>query len=221
MPALPPVPNCLKLTMLWTIGGDSTAQTVTHWTYTGGAPSAADCITLAALWVSGSGAHFPAVTPTNVRCTGAVILDLASNTGNEGQSASSWVGTRTGAQMNGATCFVVNHEVARRYRGGKPKSFLPFGVAGDLTDPQHWSSSFVSTAGGAWVTTAGAFVGSAGGTTTISHQASVSYYQGYNPPTTSPSGRVKQTPKLRSVPVVDLVTASIGSSRPGSQRRRN
>lgn len=221
MPALPVVPNVLKLTLGWTIGGDSTAETVTHWQYSGGAPNSADCITLAALFLSGAAAHFPAEMPTNCRLASATVLDLASSTGAEGTSTSGFVGTRTGAQMSGGTCFVVNHQIARRYRGGKPKSFLPFGVAGDLSDPQHWSSTFTAAAGGAWGTVQGGFIGSAGGTTTITHQVNVSYYQGVNPPTTLPSGRVKQSPKLRSSPVVDVVVASAGSTRPGSQRRRN
>jgi hypothetical protein len=50
----------------------------------------------------------------------------------------------------------------------------------------------------------------------------VSYYAGYNAPTTGPSGRVKQSLKLRpGGPVVDVITGTSMPARIGTQRRRN
>jgi hypothetical protein len=65
------------------------------------------------------------------------------------------------------------------------------------------------------------FIGSSSGGCTITAQVIVSYYQGYNAPTTLPSGRVKQTPKLRvGGPVVDTVTGQNAAVKIASQRKR-
>jgi hypothetical protein len=111
--------------------------------------------------------------------------------------------------------------VARRFRGGKYKMFVPGGVTTSLLNNSTWTPTFITAITSAATSWAAAFVGSVGGTTTITHQVGVSYYKGYNPPTTSGSGRVKQTPALRPEgPVVDVVTSWSASARVGSQRKR-
>lgn len=220
MPPLPSVPNQLKVTMGWEIGGDAKIETIHHFTYSGGAPSTATCVAIAAQIQSYAATDLEALLYTSGFLDTVTVLDIATSSGAEGTATSRWAGTRAGVEMPVNCCVLLNHQIARRYRGGKPKSFLPFGVQADLFTKNSWSSALVNAVSAAWATfiTNVNTISISG--TSVTAYSSISYYQGYNTPTTSPSGRVKQSSKLRTTPIVDSIVASTAQARVGSQRRR-
>lgn len=220
MAARPPVPLCIQVRPSWEIGGDFTAENVLHYLYTGTAPTSAACTAIAATVCSNLAAHVQGLQGANVLLQGCTVLDLASSTGAQGFSPTGYTGSRTGTTMPASVCGNVGFTIANRYRGGKPKMFLPCGVQADTNSSQIWTGAFV-TAVSAGVTTAlAANIGFSVSGCTVAQQVAVSYYQGYNTPTTSPSGRVRQSPKLRVSPITYPISASILRSRIGSQRRR-
>ncbi len=220
MPPLPTVPGVLKTTLGWTYDSTPGLETIMHFQYSGGPPSAADCVTLAAGISAAFASTLKGELITQNTLASVTVLDLASSTGKQGETTTPVVGTRTGGPTMLNVCALINHQIARRYRGGKPKSFMPLGSETDTNTPNTWSSTFVSAVNSNFANFITDCVALTSGSTDITSFCSVSYYQGYNTPTTGPSGRVKQTLKLRTSPVVDPVVQSVCNPRYGQQRRR-
>lgn len=218
MPALPTV-AALKTTVNWGVEGDTSAQTVHYFTFTGGA-SAADLSTFAAAAVSEGATHFEAICSDSVGMLSTTARDLTSDMGNEATAGSPWVGTRGTALLPPSAAATVRHFIARHYRGGQPRTSLPCGVSADVALTGFWADAFVTAVETAWGAWTAALIGSTYGSLTISNLVNVSYYKGFTP-FTEPSGRVRNRPTLRAVPVVDTITGHTVNKVIGSQRRRN
>lgn len=209
------------MTLGFNIGGPKIAEVIDHWAYTGGAPSASDCATLAAGISSAFASQLKSFLSSDFNQDGVTVLDLASTTGKQGSSATITNGTRSGSPSLSSTCVVFNHQIALRYRGGKPKNFWPLLDAGDLLNQVAWDATPLAAVAAAYDDYVTDVLALTSGSTDISAHVSISYYQGYNTPTTSPSGRVKQTPKLRvGGPVQNAIVLSTPRARVGTQRRR-
>jgi hypothetical protein len=113
----------------------------------------------------------------------------------------------------------VEYGIARRYRGGKPRSYFPFGVAGDYATDATWSGSLV-TAVNSGVTAFYAAIAalSIGAMGTLAH-VNLSYYKGFTN-VTNPSGRERAVPTYRSSALLDTVTGYSAKTVMGSQKRR-
>lgn len=222
MPPLPAVPNVLKHTDSYLLGSATrSADTIMHWTYSGSAPSAANCASLAAAWQTEYAAQLKFLMNDNNALETTTFLDLASNTGHQGQSSSPVTGTLTGAVLPASVCVVVQHQIARRYRGGKPRTYFPWGDGGKQNGVDSWAGSFITLITTNFAAAVAAFVGSVAGATTITALASVSYYQGFTVVTSPTTGRSRNVPKLRSGgPVVDAVVNNVPNTKYGTQRRR-
>lgn len=158
---------------------------------------------------------------TDVILTEVVCTDLSSSSGFQGVNTTPQTGTRGGVLLPGGTCVLINYHMTRRYRGGKPRNYLPYLDASDLNGAQVWNSTPLGLLLAAWV----AFIGDVEGTTystaTIGGQCNVSYYAGFtNVPYGSPT-KYRRTPTVRVTPVVDAVVATSANPAPASQRRRN
>jgi hypothetical protein len=212
----------IKVTLTYTIGGDTNVENILHFEYSGSAPSSATCLAIAAQIGSYWAADLKSQLSTSYALEIVTVLDLASATGAEGESISAIAGTRTGTLLGASTSVVLNHQIARRYRGGKPKSFLPYFTNSDLATPQKWVASNVTGLNSVWSTFITNVCSISISGTTISTYVSVSYYQGFTVVTSPTTGRTRNVPKLRTGgPVIDQIVASQGSVTLGSQRRRN
>lgn len=222
MPPLPDVPDVFRARVLWSDSADLNVSTTLYFEYSGGPPSVTTCNTLAAdLFESvGEAAGFWLVS---VQLVGVIIEDLSSDMAAVGSHAGSVAGTLSGQQMAGATSLVANYAIARRYRGGKPRSYLPWGGSASLHNGQQWDSTFLGNVLTAINTIFSEFVGTTVAGTTVTNHANVSYYQGSTAVIVGPSGsqRGKTTPTRRAEPRVDAVVGVSLLGRPGSQRRRN
>lgn len=220
MPALPNVPGVLKLNMRWSVDADTGAQTVHYLSYSAGPPSAANCATMAASAVSTADTALVAVCGAHITCTAAEVTDLTSATSGQGTGGTPWTGTRTGGQVPPATSALVNHSIGRRYRGGKPRSYMPFGTATDIDVTGLWLAASATAFQSAFASWASALLGIGAGCT-ITHLANVSYYSGSHVVTSPTTGRARNVPILRGTPVVDQIISNTCPTRIGSQRRRN
>lgn len=223
MPPLVNYPNVLKVDQLWTIGTDITAMTRSHFLYTGGPPTVPDCDAIAALFLAAVPAQMQPYYSPQVICTGFEVTDLTSATSASGAASGSIVGSRLGGALPAEVAFLLNFKIARRYRGGKPRMYLPYGTDTDVATSQTWLPTSVTNFTASWATgMVPSVVGHTVGGTTIGAQVSISYYSGFL--TTGPDslGRFHYPPKPRSVAIApDVVSAYIGSAKFGSQRRRN
>jgi hypothetical protein len=220
MPPLPLVPDVIKAQVQWSDATDTSVTTTHYFEYSGTGPNATDAANLATVLSNAYGANVAAWSPRTI--TGVKVTDLATDTGGEGSATSDFVGTREGADLAGATAVVVNYALDRRYRGGKPRSYLPWGVTTDLSSRQSWASAFTTVVVAAVEGIMSAMVGTTEGGTTITNHANVSYYAG-NTATIDPvTGRAKNRPKRRvDGPLVNPIVGVAVSVIPGSQRRRN
>jgi hypothetical protein len=222
VPPLPPAPSTIRVQLKHTLGSDTDVLDRFYATYAGGPPTVADldtfCASVAAQW----NASLKAMAHPDVTLTEVLAQDLSSDTGAVGTASVTLVGDRSGGPLPAEVVSLVNFVVARRYRGGKPRVYLPYGTDSDILDPQHWEAEFVTaltTAWSAFITDSFAAVWAGGGPL---EQVVVSYYLGS---TASESGsgmymRGHTHPTLRAAPINYSITGFSVNPIPASQRRR-
>lgn len=221
MPALLPVPNAVKIQCHWTIGGDTSAQTHFFWAYTGSAPSSNTCILLGqAIGASIQSRFLPLMHPT-VLAEGVTVTDLSGPSGGQGFAVDNHPGTRTGGDLPAANCCLVNGVIARRYRGGKPRFYLPWGTASDVQTGQTWTSAALTAfqAGINNFQTDVSAITQAG--TNLVHPVNISYYAGFYSVQDPVTKRYRNIPTPRSAPLVDQILSLPINPKFGTQRRRN
>jgi hypothetical protein len=210
----------MKCQLLWSDSADNDVRTTLYFRYSGGPPDPTDANALAADIYS-LAAAMDGQWSSTTQLTGVEVTDLSSSSGAQGLHAQSQAGTRAGTDLAGGTAVVVGYVITRRYRGGKPRSYLPFFTSSDLTTRQQWAAGDLTALDSALATFFSGVIGLSSGTTTITNHVNVSYYDGFTVVTNPVTGRARNVPKLRTVPVVDVITSFGARAQPGSQRRRN
>lgn len=219
MSALPPVPGVIAIEFLSAYGADDVIKNRLHWAWSGTPLTVSEANTLAGEIQASFIARLLGFCSSSFEFLGVVVTDLSSDTSARGESSTSNVGTRSGAILPCSVVVNIGYEVARRYRGGRPKSMVNMGVEPDLATAQAWTSDFVESLGTAWGNMGNdiaALTWSGGG---MGDQVNVSYYQGYTA-VTYPSGRTKDVPKLRTDPLVEAIINTEVKVKLGSARRR-
>jgi hypothetical protein len=221
VPALPPVAGVVKVRIHTAPGSDLKALSVLHFSYTGGPPTAANlnalCTGINTAWTN----RLQGATGTNIVYEGSDATDLASATGASGVATASVSGTRGSGVLPAGCAVLINKTIARRYRGGKPRTYLVAGAGSDLSGPSNWTSAFVSYVNSNWPLFIGDIKAIATAGITITNEVNVSYYQGFtNVPYGSPT-KYRRVPTPRGAPVVDIITGYSTNAAPASQRRRN
>jgi len=220
MPPLVAVPNVLRAQLLWSDAADLDVSTGFFFRYSGSAPSAVDATTLAGKIFTA--AHpFMEIALASVDLRGVRVTDLSSNMGGDGTHVETDPGTGGGDALPGGIGPLVNYSIARRYRGGKPRSYFPLFAAADLLTRQSWKPASIAAMGTAFSAFIGQVLGSTAGPTTITAHVNVSYYAGFTNIPGTETKRAKVVSKPRETPVVDDILGFGVSAIPGSQRRRN
>lgn len=132
MPALPDVPGVIRFEVNFTVGTDAAALVRAYWSYTGGVPTPGDMAAFAGQLYSAYSGPGVALYHTDTTLDLVQCVDLSSSTGSTGEAAGPLVGTRAGESLGADVCALMNFSIGRRYRGGKPRMYLPYGVADDL-----------------------------------------------------------------------------------------
>lgn len=219
--ATPPLPDtpCVRCRLIYTQTDSFDAGSRFYLSYSGSAPSGANCATLASDIASAWNTDLAGQFTPNWVLTEIDVLDIASDHGFSGQWTGSHAGTNAGPALTAQNAVNVEFGIARRYRGGKPRMFFPSASKDETVDPGHWESLFVgsmNTAVANWFTAIEALsIGSMG---TLQH-VNLSYYQGYTN-VEIPGRRATSIPTYRSVAKSDPVTSYITKPLIGSQRRR-
>lgn len=219
VPPLPDVP-CVRVRCLWSDGvGAQHGGSRFYLSYTGSAPSAANCATLGGDVATAWGTDLASLIHSDYTLTEVDVLDIATRSGASSVSTVSVPGTRAGTPMSLNTCTNIEFDIARRYRGGKPRIFLPAGVQGDLQTLASWTSSFITACNTGITDFMAALealsIGSMG---TLQH-VNLSYYSGFTNHT-STSGRERAVPTYRPTALHDNVEGYSTKAIVGSQRRR-
>src|SRR5580698_4841398 len=136
-----------------------------------------------------------------VSVTTLKLTDLSSDTGAVYEKSVSWTGGRIGISAQASACVMATYAITRRYRGGHPRTYFPFGDAALQLDPQSWDETFVANVAANLAT----FNDVVNGYSPASQLGCVSYY----------SGGV-----VRATPIFEVFTSSAVEVGIRSQRRR-
>jgi hypothetical protein len=148
------------------------------------------------------------------------IVDLASSSGAVGIYSPTTGGLRAGTEVPENTCVSSLYQVARKYRGGKPKNFWPFGVTSDIVNARDWSPTAQTSFQTGLQNFFAALNGMSTGPGSVTNHVNVSYYSGFTNVAYGTPTKYRRTPTPRATPVVDTVTAIVVQPTLGSQRRR-
>ena len=210
----------VKITLRHAVNADTAIGSRVFWSYTGGTPSIANCVTLATAISGAWGSHLAALMSTAGVLGSVTVQDVTNGPGNEGTFAGTVAGTRSGLNVSNGAASVINLKIASSYRGGKPKIFFPFGVAGDLTDGNTWDSGFQASVNSDYPAWATAVNGQTAGTTVLGVQYNVSYYSGSKANSSSSKWARRNVPAPRATAVSTPITLATLRPELGSQRRR-
>jgi len=205
MPPLPPVASCVKTQLYWDNGASKNASSHLYWHFTGGAPSTTDLAAFANLVGTQWGSHMVAQTPNNVTLKEVIAEDLSPGANVPGVATMSTPGTYPTTAMTAETAVLINLTVARRYRGGKPRLYLPGGVSAQLNNQVSWQGTFVSAYRAAFNSFLSGILAGVTPPPAVDYLSTVSYHSG---------GALRGTPLQEKV--LDWEVNAI----PGSQRRR-
>jgi hypothetical protein len=108
------------------------------------------------------------------------VVDLDHTDGAQYTLTTANAGTRTGAALAPNACALANYHVDNRYRGGKGKTYLPFGVTTDLAvGGVLWLASAITAFQTGWAAYLNAIA--TNGSITTTSQIVRSYFKGPQP----------------------------------------
>lgn len=218
MPALPPAAQVLRVTLKYTYALDTVVMNRYYFKYGGTAPDNTGLNTMAGNIGASWNTNMAPLTHASCSLTSVTVTDLTSAGAAQGINSSSHPGTRAGTTVPAGTCGIIDFHIQRRYRGGKPRIYLPVGIASDLLNSQTWTTTFQTGLFAGW----NAFL--SGGTppagTTLTYQCNVGYYHDWEEKKGS-TGRPYAASKVLATPNIDQITSATVDQRVGSQRRRN
>lgn len=227
MPALPPVANVIKSRLFWTVEGDPMAVSILFFHYTSAPPDEGDLGTFTNDLLGAAITNLTGMFQSGVTLESVDSRDLSAMDGSYATVTDATPGTRTGGKLSPGTAAVVNYSIRQSYRGGKPRSYFPFGTSTDVAATGFWADAFVTAYEGAVANLITAAIGTFGGLI-VDNQCVVSYYGPPNKVITNPvTGRARTISTRRDAaggtghPLVYTITGQNGSKIIGSQRRRN
>lgn len=220
MPALPAVPQVIRIAMVGSFSLDLDVVWRFYMAYTGTAPTDANLVTFAGSVGNAWNTDIASLTPDQYTLTGVDCIDLTSATAAVGQAVVSHAGTRgTGANPASAAA-LVNLKIARRYRGGKPRLYIPAGVNNDVSSAQTWTTAFQTAMNTGFTNFITAVEGAAWSGGTLSGQVNVSYYEGHASVQNPVTLRWRNYSLVRGTPITDPILAIGTNIKIGTQRRR-
>jgi hypothetical protein len=187
--------------------------------YAGAAPTAGNCTTIAADIEAAWAANIAAVVNEYCALTEIDVLDITSLTGASGQWTGSTPGTMAEASLPAAIATNIEFGIARRYRGGKPRMFLPYPGVSAMEDGGHFTTAFQTAAHTAITGFMTACEDISVGAVGALNHVSLSYYSGFKNITNS-SGRERAVPTYRDTALVEAVESYAVKLEMGSQKRR-
>ncbi len=218
--SLPAAGNVAKIKLDWTLGNPVPVSSNFHMSYSGEGTDPGDLTTIAIGVANAYDANLASLCSTGITFDAVTVIDCSESPGMQGSDTASVAGTRGGNIPTDATAVNLKLNIARHYRGGKPKMYLPFGVTADLSNPGVWDSTLLEAVDTQWAAFITALKAISGAALELTEQVSVSYYKGYTERINPTTGRSYYVAAPRAEPVVDVILAAQAQGRIAQQRRR-
>jgi hypothetical protein len=187
--------------------------------YAGSAPSGANCTALASSIAAAWSTHLAASVSNGVALKEVDVLDIATDSGLSGQWTGSEPGTDISGDLPSQVAGNVEFQISRRYRGGKPRMFMPGPSSDAQLDVGHFNAGYINSLNSAMTAfmaeIAALDIGSMGA---LAH-VNLSYYKSFTNITNS-SGRERAVPTYRSAALVEPIVGYSTKALMGSQKRR-
>lgn len=220
MPPLPAAGAVIRVQLKATQAEDLDVLSRFYLGYSGPAPTDAQlntfCTAVGTAWNS----DLAAIHATNVTLVEVLAEDLSTLSAAVGLAVVAHAGTDASGALPSGAATLINFAIARRYRGGKPRIYLPAGASDKLYDGQKWQAAFVTAVNTAWAAFITACQAAPWSGATVTGQVNVSYYAGFASAQNPVTKRWRNYNLPRVTPVVDSVVSIATSARIASQRRR-
>lgn len=148
--AIPPyVSHTARVALRFTDGVGDYGDRI-WWAYDTGTDNPDDYTTFAEQVSDAYSANLASSMATSIALVGVTVTGWASASAPVGEWEGNVPGTAGGTQLTSSTCFDIQFQVPVRYRGGKPRIYLPLGVEGNLQNPRSWKSDAAEMWVGHW-----------------------------------------------------------------------
>lgn len=145
MAKLPPAPSCVFVRV---VGTESTSHrpwnNIFHLQYAGTVPTATTLNTAATQILAAYGAQFMPLMVNVYSLTEVQLADLTSDTAAIGSATGSTAGSVAGVALSINATAVVSWTIARRYRGGHPRSYIPGQQNSDIAAVNTWTGTYTT-----------------------------------------------------------------------------
>jgi hypothetical protein len=165
------------------------------------------------------GSHIAPVLGSNAILDEVDVLDITDSSGLSGQAHPSIAGANPSPFNPWQVAMDVEFNIAHRYRGGKPRCFLPPPTQASNLDQVTWSPSTVTSFNSAMAAFTAAITALTSGTTVLNNHIMLSYFHGFTNITNS-SGRTRAVPTYRPTALHYNVLGYSAKALMGSQKRR-
>lgn len=204
MPTLPDVDHVLKVAVDGTLD-DVPCTNLFHIAFSGGPPNVADLNSFAhSFYTAWSTRIMPNLTNQYEHII-TNVTDLTTTSSAVGSYGQVSTGGSSGTPCGNQVCILVKHHIARRYRGGHPRTYLPPSSATNIALGQQWSGTFVTTMNTAYTNFISDVEAIAVPSVSGPSFVCVSYFSGG---------------ALRVTPLVQSITSSVVENTLATQRRR-
>jgi hypothetical protein len=161
------------------------------------------------------------LTSTNFSLTQVTVTDLSDPSGPVGINSTAAPGTRAGsAGLSAPVSMLVNMKIQRRYRGGKPRIYVPAGLSADMATPQTWGATFLTQFHDGWLAFSSAIGSSLSWASGGAQTVNVAYFKGHKWVGDDETGHKKVPLPYPGGPHVDPILAWAFNPLIGTQRRR-
>jgi len=205
MPALPDSPFTVRIKFTGTYGA-AKWNVLQHVGHSSPGLTTADLNTFAGAVRGIWNTNFAPLMNTNVTMQSVECVDISNTSGAVGTNNTASIGSRSGTTaLPASVALVLSWKIARRFKGGHPRTYLPGMLGADTVSLTQWTGAYLTLALAAGEAYRVGINGlSLAGSTGV-YLACLSYYTGG---------------ALRPVPRIDAISACQVHTRVDSQRRR-
>lgn len=149
MAATPPVPGVVKCVLQGVCAAIPVAN-VFHMGYTGQPPTGAQCDGLAQVMANSYAANLVPHLSSDMVMNFFQVIDLSSEVGSAAVIEVSHPGGISGQAAPNNCAVVISKEIARRYRGGHPRTYICGGLQSQINTETTWNASYATQMANAW-----------------------------------------------------------------------